>query len=265
MLFDLDQRLREPARRRDRHVERRRLRPAVPRRPGGALHGLELGLRLQFDPDAGHAARAAARPPGRLPRRAGTSHGHIDAYRLYRGDVGPSLRVSCSLKSIARLVGPRHRSRSTAAASTTCPNEALHAYASSDARLARVLTERRWASASRFVDRLSPPGPPRDRLARSSRALAAPLRLPATRPASPIRLSSSCAGGLRSVDVTPSTHSARASRTNGGRGSPSASSFSAMRWTGSATFSSQPPSGSRARTVRPSAGLSTFAPAPTGA
>ena len=31
--------------------------------------------------------------------------------------------------------------------------EALHAYASSDARLARVLTERRWPTAARFVDR----------------------------------------------------------------------------------------------------------------
>jgi hypothetical protein len=32
--------------------------------------------------------------------------------------------------------------------------EALHAYAASDARLARVLTERRWSTASRFVDRV---------------------------------------------------------------------------------------------------------------
>jgi hypothetical protein len=29
----------------------------------------------------------------------------------------------------------------------------LHAYAASDARLARVLTERRWPTAARFVDR----------------------------------------------------------------------------------------------------------------
>ena len=39
-------------------------------------------------------------------------HGHLDAYRLYRGDVGPALRISCSLKSIARFVGPgAHRGR----------------------------------------------------------------------------------------------------------------------------------------------------------
>ena len=35
-------------------------------------------------------------------------------------------------------------------------NEALHAYAASDARLARVLAERRWPSAARFVDRAVP-------------------------------------------------------------------------------------------------------------
>ena len=32
-------------------------------------------------------------------------------------------------------------------------HEMLHAYAASDARLARVLTERRWGTASRFIDR----------------------------------------------------------------------------------------------------------------
>jgi hypothetical protein len=35
-------------------------------------------------------------------------------------------------------------------------NEALHAYAASDARLARILTERRWGTASRFIDRVAP-------------------------------------------------------------------------------------------------------------
>jgi DNA polymerase elongation subunit (family B) len=124
-----------------------------------ARHGLELGLRLQFDP-----SMAMRRAP--LPGHSGAyrgqwyDHGHIDAYRLYRGDVGPSLRVSCSLKSIARLVGlspvevDRERIHDLS-------NEALHAYASSDARLARVLTERRWSSASRFVDRLQLPSPGR--------------------------------------------------------------------------------------------------------
>jgi uncharacterized protein YprB with RNaseH-like and TPR domain len=121
-----------------------------------ARHGLELGLRLQFDPTL--AMRRAPLPGHRgAYRGAWYEHGHIDAYRLYRGDVGPSLRVSCSLKSIARLVGlsPVEVDRGRI---HDLSNEALHAYASSDARLARVLTERRWPSASRFVDRLTPPG-----------------------------------------------------------------------------------------------------------
>ena len=60
--------------------------------------------------------------------------------------------MSCSLKSIARLVGLRpievDRTRIH-----DLNHEALHAYASSDARLARVLTERRWGTAARFIDR----------------------------------------------------------------------------------------------------------------
>jgi hypothetical protein len=128
-----------------------------------AHHGLELGLRLQFDPTL--AMRRAPLPGHRgAYRGAWYEHGHIDAYRLYRGDVGPSLRVSCSLKSIARLVGlsPIEVDRGRI---HDLSNEALHAYASSDARLARVLTERRWASASRFIDRLSPPGGRRSAIA----------------------------------------------------------------------------------------------------
>jgi DNA polymerase elongation subunit (family B) len=111
-----------------------------------------LGLRLQLDP----SIRMQNEP---LPGHHGAyrarwhRHGHVDAYRLYRGDVGPALRVSCSLKSIARLVGlaPLEVDRSRI---HDLSNEVLHAYASSDARLARQLTERRWGSASRFVDRV---------------------------------------------------------------------------------------------------------------
>ena len=128
-----------------------------------ARHGLELGLRLQFDPTL--AMRREPLPGHRgAYRGAWYEHGHIDAYRLYRGDVGPSLRVSCSLKSIARLVGlsPVEVDRGRI---HDLSNEALHAYASSDARLARVLTERRWPSASRFVDRLTPPSGRRSAIA----------------------------------------------------------------------------------------------------
>jgi hypothetical protein len=65
--------------------------------------------------------------------------------------VGPALRISCSLKSIARFVGlaPVEVDRTRI---HDLSNEALHAYAASDARLARILTERRWATAVRCVD-----------------------------------------------------------------------------------------------------------------
>ena len=118
-----------------------------------ARHGVPIGLRLHYDPGIrmhhaplpGHEGAYRARWHG---------HGHIDAYRLYRGDVGPALRVSCSLKSIARLVGlaPLEVDRPHI---HDLSREVLHAYAASDARLARVLTERRWGNAARFVDRSS--------------------------------------------------------------------------------------------------------------
>ena len=75
---------------------------------------------------------------------------------MYRADVGPLLRVSCSLKAIARLVGltpvevDRERIHDLPAAT-------LAAYVASDARLARVLTERRWPGIARAVDQ---PGQP---------------------------------------------------------------------------------------------------------
>jgi DNA polymerase elongation subunit (family B) len=120
-----------------------------------AVHGLDLGLRLLRDPTL------IVRDP--LPGLAGAfrgawhRHTHLDAYRMYKGDVGPVLRVSCSLKSIARLVGlaPVEVDRTRI---HDLSREALHAYASSDARLARVLTERRMPGAARFIDRLDPPG-----------------------------------------------------------------------------------------------------------
>ena len=118
-----------------------------------ALHGLPLGLRLQHDPSI--TMRRAPLPGHRGAYRASWyDHGHLDAYRLYRGDVGPALRISCSLKSIARFVGlaPVEVDRTRI---HDLSNEALHAYAASDARLARILTERRWGTASRFVDRVA--------------------------------------------------------------------------------------------------------------
>lgn len=120
-----------------------------------ALHGLALGLRLRLDPTI--ATRSSPLPGHRGAYRAGWyDHDHLDAYRVYRGDVGPALRISCSLKSIARFVGlvPIEVDRTRI---HDLSNEALHAYAASDARLARILTERRWGTASRCVDHVDAP------------------------------------------------------------------------------------------------------------
>lgn len=119
-----------------------------------ARHDVALGLRLELDP----RLRVRGNPlPGHegIYRGAWGAHQHLDAYRVYRSDMGPLLRVSCSLKSIARVMGLRtievDRTRMH-----DLSHEALHAYAANDARLARVLAERRWSSASRHVDRLRP-------------------------------------------------------------------------------------------------------------
>ena len=126
--------------------------PFIAQRAG--MLRLRLGLRLRLDPSIG--LRRAPLPGHAGAYRGGWyGHGHLDAYRLYRGDVGPALRVSCSLKAIARLVGlaPLEVDR---ARIHDLSNEALHAYAASDARLARVLAERRWPAAARYVDHLGP-------------------------------------------------------------------------------------------------------------
>ncbi|MGQ0616063.1 MAG: 3'-5' exonuclease [Acidimicrobiia bacterium] len=115
---------------------------------------LPLGLRLRHDRSLTMRHEPLPGHPGAY-RARWYDHGHVDAYRLYRGDLGPALRVSCALKSIARLVGlsPVEVDRGRI---HELSHEALHAYAASDARLARVLTERRWGTAARFVDRTLP-------------------------------------------------------------------------------------------------------------
>lgn len=120
-----------------------------------ALYDLPLGLRLRPDPTL--AMRQAPLPGHRGAYRASWfGHSHLDAYRVYRGDVGPALRISCSLKSIARFVG-----LATIEVDRThihdLSNEVLHAYAASDARLARILAERRWGTASRCIDQMPEP------------------------------------------------------------------------------------------------------------
>jgi hypothetical protein len=112
--------------------------------------GVDLGLRLAPDPTVVLAH-------GPLPGHGGAyratwyRHGHLDAYRVYSSDVGRVLQVSCSLKSIARMVGlcPVEVDRERI---HELPRAVLDAYVSSDARLARILAERRWPGAALCVD-----------------------------------------------------------------------------------------------------------------
>lgn len=118
-----------------------------------ALHQLDLGLRLRLDPQL-RDGRAPLPGHRGAYRGAWHHHAHLDAYRLYQGDAGPIGRAS--LRSIARLVGlaPAGSDRRRGPDLSV---EARYACASSDARLARVLAERRMPGALRALDRLEDP------------------------------------------------------------------------------------------------------------
>ncbi|HEY6698986.1 MAG TPA: 3'-5' exonuclease [Acidimicrobiales bacterium] len=106
-----------------------------------AHHGVALGLRLTLDPRI--PSRRDPLPGHRGAYRAcWHGHRHLDAYQLYRSDVGPTLGISCSLKAIARLVGLTPVEVDRARIHDLAP-DALAAYVASDARLARLLAERR--------------------------------------------------------------------------------------------------------------------------
>ena len=115
-----------------------------------AACGLGLGLRLVPDPTITLHHGPLAGHDGAY-RATWYGHHHVDAYRIYRSDVGRVLRVSCSLKSIARVVGltPVEVDRERI---HELPAAVLDAYVASDARLARILAERRWPGAARCVD-----------------------------------------------------------------------------------------------------------------
>jgi hypothetical protein len=122
-----------------------------------ALVGVELGLQLQLDRRLTLHRRPLPGHPGAY-RGAWGAHGHLDTFRLY-GQSGPSPWTS--LRTIGRLLGlnapggPADRTHDLL-------SEAFNAHAASDARLARVLAERRWSAAHRLVDRLEPDPAPVD-------------------------------------------------------------------------------------------------------
>ena len=113
---------------------------------------VHLDLRLEVDPTRVHRCRPTGLDePGY--RASWGRHRHLDVYRCYRADVGPALRVACSLKSVAALVGLAPVKVDTARVHTLAP-EALRAYVASDAACPRELARRRWANASAAVDRV---------------------------------------------------------------------------------------------------------------
>ena len=141
------------------------------------LLGVDLGLKLRLD-------RRLTLHRAPLPGHAGAyragwhDHGHLDTFRVYGAETTAAQRLS--LRSLGRFVGLGGcEVRSTR--TQTLSNEALHACAPSDARLARVLAERRWPAAARMVDRVEwdeaePVAVAAQRLARQDRSVGAGLR-----------------------------------------------------------------------------------------
>jgi hypothetical protein len=119
------------------------------------LLGLDLGLQLCLDPRL-TMGRALLPGHGGAYRAAWHRHGHLDTFRLYGQPSGSGHWAS--LRVIGRVLGlsPAPALGGGRGCTQLLANEALHAHAPSDARLARVLAERRWSAAHRLIDRVEP-------------------------------------------------------------------------------------------------------------
>jgi len=117
------------------------------------MHSLTLGLVLEpdtrtrtyRDPLPGHRGGYFAR---------WHQHQHLDAYAVYRADVGASLGIPCGLKPLARFCGLKPVEVDREHIHELSP-EALDAYVASDAEITRELALRRWPTASLAIDRLT--------------------------------------------------------------------------------------------------------------
>jgi hypothetical protein len=121
--------------------------PFIVHRAG--LVGLELGLRAHRDDRVPHRDPI----PGLDGVYRATWHGHrhLDGYRLYRSDVGRTLPVSCGLKSMSRLVGLSPVEVDIVHLHDLPPTD-VAAYVASDARMARLLVQRRLPTALAWAD-----------------------------------------------------------------------------------------------------------------
>jgi hypothetical protein len=121
------------------------------------LLGAPIGLHLSLDPTIALPGEPLAGHEGAY-RATWYGHRHLDAYRVFRADVGRTFGLSCSLKSLAGLLGlaPMQVDGSLV---HEVPRPLLHAYVASDARCARQLALRRWATAATAVDPVAQPLP----------------------------------------------------------------------------------------------------------
>lgn len=114
------------------------------------LHNIDLGLHLVPD-----TRTRSHRPPLRGHdggyHASWFEHTHLDAYALYRSDVGASLGIPCGLKSLARMARLTPVEVDRTEIHNLSPEE-LDAYVASDAELARELALRRWPTARLAID-----------------------------------------------------------------------------------------------------------------
>ncbi len=112
--------------------------------------GVRLGLELTTD-------TASRSPHAPLHGHAGGyfaswfGHRHLDAYRVYRADVGAMLHLPCGLKSLASFMGFRPVEVDRDQIHNLDTGQ-LHEYVASDATLTRLLALRRWQTAKHSID-----------------------------------------------------------------------------------------------------------------
>ncbi|HEY5154905.1 MAG TPA: 3'-5' exonuclease [Acidimicrobiales bacterium] len=114
------------------------------------LGGVELGLRLTLDPALDDHHRPLAGHAGAY-RASWHGHRHLDAYRLYRAELGAASEEPCSLKAVARRAGLRPVEVDASQVHLLSRAECA-AYVTSDARCTAELARRRWPGASVWVD-----------------------------------------------------------------------------------------------------------------
>lgn len=117
-------------------------------------HDVDLGLRLRHDPGIVLSRDPLPGHPGAY-RGAWHGHRHLDGYRLYRAEIDPDSGVSCGLKPLARHLGLEVLEVERDRIHELAP-DVLRRYVVSDARLARELVARRWATAAHAIDELAP-------------------------------------------------------------------------------------------------------------